>query len=75
MVGDSNGMYTQQSLKNLGSRIDYNMNKNSSKPIQTKEDNAFVNTEIIIDINSRDLRILADLITLKALNTLMLLNV
>ena len=52
-----------------------NMNKNSSKPIQTKEDNAFVNTEIIIDINSRDLRILADLITLKALNTLMLLNV
>ncbi len=29
-MGDSNGLYTQQSLKNLGSRIDYNMNKNSS---------------------------------------------
>jgi len=45
-----------------------NMNKNSSKPIQRKEDNAFIKTEIIIDINSRDLRILADLITLMLLN-------
>ena len=52
-----------------------NINKAYSKPIEKKEDIDFDSTAIIIDINLRDLRILIVLITLKALNILMILNV